>query len=315
VSLLGSGGMGEVYRARDSRLDRTVAIKILRDTHSDLPARFAREARVIAALAHPHICTLFDIGHEQGTDYLVMECLEGETLADRLKRGALPLEQALKTGIEIGDALDRAHRAGIVHRDLKPSNVMLTKAGVKFLDLGLAKFHRAAQGVGVTATLTESPLSGDDALVGTVPYMAPEQMEGREAEARSDLFAFGAVLYETLTGRRAFAGGSQASVIAAILEHDPPPISTLQPLTPPALDRVVNKCLAKDPDTRWQTARDLVDELKWIADGRHGYADRVAGAQKIDDRAARWRRQAPVGSVKAINHYGDEVPQVFDTQT
>jgi serine/threonine protein kinase len=272
LSALGTGGMGEVYRARDTRLDRTVAIKILHDTHSDLGPRFAREAKAIAALSHPHICTLFDIGHEapstgsgQAVDYLVMECLEGETLAARLKRGALPLGEALKTAIEIGSALDKAHRAGIVHRDLKPSNVMLTKSGAKLLDFGLAKFHATRHDGDVTAAITQS-LSGEGMLTGTVPYMAPEQLEGREADARSDLFAFGAVLYEMVTGRRAFLGESQASVIAAILEHDPPPLSTLQPLTPAALDRIIKKCLAKDPEDRWQTARDLVDELKWIAD-------------------------------------------------
>jgi serine/threonine protein kinase/Tol biopolymer transport system component len=263
--LLGEGGMGKVYRARDTRLDRTVAIKILRDTHADLQARFAREARAIAALAHPHICTLFDIGREQGADYLVMECLEGETLAARLKRGALPLDQALKTAIEIGDALDRAHRAGIVHRDLKPSNVMLTKAGAKLLDFGLAKLHTAPQDAGAGTTLTQT-LTGDGKLAGTVPYMAPEQLEGREADARSDLFAFGAVLYEMLTGRRAFDGESQSKVIAALLDHDPPPITGLQPLAPPALVRIVQKCLAKDPEQRWQSARDLTDDLKWAAD-------------------------------------------------
>jgi eukaryotic-like serine/threonine-protein kinase len=265
LALLGSGGMGDVYRARDTRLGRTVAIKILRDTHPDLQSRFAREAKLIAALAHPHICTLFDIGHERGTDYLVMECLDGETLADRLKRGALPLDQALKTAIEIGDALDRAHRAGIVHRDLKPSNVMLAKAGAKLLDFGLAKFHAARQGV--TGTITQLPLSGEGALAGTVPYMAPEQLEGRAADARSDLFAFGAVLYEMVSGRRAFAGESQSRVIAAILDFDPPPISTLQPRIPPAFDRVVRRCLVKDPEARWQTARDLIEELRWIAEG------------------------------------------------
>jgi eukaryotic-like serine/threonine-protein kinase len=273
LSAIGAGGMGEVYRARDTRLDRTVAIKTLRETHAGFGSRFAREAKAIAALAHPNICTLFDVGHEasstgsgQPIDYLVMECLEGETLAGRLKRGPLPLDQALKTAIEIGDALDQAHHAGIVHRDLKPSNVMLTKTGAKLLDFGLAKLRPAPSGAGAAA-ITES-VSGEGVLTGTVPYMAPEQLEGRDADARSDLFAFGAVLYEMATGRRAFVGESQASVIAAILEHDPPAISTLQPLTPPALDRVVRKCLAKDPEDRWQTARDLVDELKWVVDVR-----------------------------------------------
>ena len=266
LSAIGAGGMGEVYRARDTRLDRTVAIKILRDTHSDLDPRFAREAKAIAALAHPHICTLFDIGNERGTDYLVMECLEGETLAARLQRGALPLDQAMKTAIEIGDALDLAHHAGIVHRDLKPSNVMLTKAGAKLLDFGLAKLVAAGPG-GMTRSVTVETVSGQGTIVGTLQYMAPEQLEGRDADPRSDLFAFGAVLYEMVTGRRAFVGKSQASVIAAILESDPAPISTAQPLAPPVLDRVVSKCLAKDPEARWQTARDLVDELAWIEQG------------------------------------------------
>jgi serine/threonine protein kinase len=257
--------MGGVYRARDTRLDRTVAIKILRNTRVGLESRFTREAKAIAALAHPHICALFDIGRDAETDYLIMECLQGETLAARLTRGALPLDEALKTAIEIGSALDMAHRAGIVHRDLKPSNVMLTKAGAKLLDFGLATFRAVPPGPDVAATITQST-SGEGLISGTVPYMAPEQLEGREADTRSDLFAFGAVVYEMVTGRRAFSGESQASVIAAILEHDPPSVSASQPLIPPALDRIVKKCLVKDPEDRWQTARDLVGELKWIAE-------------------------------------------------
>jgi Tol biopolymer transport system component len=256
--------MGEVYRARDTRLERTVAIKILRESRPDAQARFGREAKAIATLAHPHICTLFDIGQENGTSYLVMEYLEGETLASRLQREALPLDQALKTAIEIGEALDRAHRAGLIHRDLKPSNVMLTKAGAKLLDFGLAKLHPAPPH-GLTATVTQAPLSAEGSLIGTVPYMAPEQLEGREADARSDLFAFGAVLYEMVTGRRAFVGESQASVMVAILEADPIPICGVQSLAPPALERLVTGCLAKDPDERWQTAHDLLRELRWIA--------------------------------------------------
>ena len=258
--------MGEVYRARDTRLDRTVAIKILRDIHADLNPRFEREAKAIAALTHPHICTLFDIGHEAGTDYLVMECLEGETLAARLQCGALPLDQALKTAIEIGGALDLAHHAGIVHRDLKPSNVMLTKAGAKLLDFGLAKLV-TAEPAGASMSVTAQTATAQGTIVGTLQYMAPEQLEGRDADPRSDLFALGAALYEMVTGRRAFVGASQASVIAAILETDPPPIRTAQPLAPHVLDRVLSKCLAKDPEARWQTARDLVDELGWIEQG------------------------------------------------
>jgi eukaryotic-like serine/threonine-protein kinase len=267
LSLLGRGGMGDVYRAKDTRLDRTVAIKILRNPYTDLGARFIREAKAIAALSHPHICTAFDVGRQADTDYLVMECLEGETLAARLQRGMVPLDDALKIAVEIGDALDQAHRAGIVHRDLKPSNVMLTKTGAILLDFGLATFC-SMQNDAVDATATVMPSQNiTSALSGTVPYMAPEQFEGRQADARSDLFGFGAIVYETVTGRRAFVGESQASVIAAILEHTPPPVSTFQPLVPPALDRIVKKCLAKDPEARWQTVRDLVDELKWIREG------------------------------------------------
>jgi Tol biopolymer transport system component/tRNA A-37 threonylcarbamoyl transferase component Bud32 len=252
LSAIGAGGMGDVYRARDTRLDRTVAIKILREAHSDVNPRFAREAKAIAALAHPHICTLFDIGHEGDTDYLVMEFLEGETLGARLMRGPLPLDQALKTAIEIGGALDLAHHAGIVHRDLKPSNVMLTKAGTKLLDFGLAKLVAAGPG-SMTMPVTVQTATVHGTIVGTLQYMAPEQLEGREADPRTDLFAFGAVLYEMVTGRRAFDGTSQSSVIAAILETDPPSIRTAQPLAPPVLDRVVSKCLTKDPEARWRT--------------------------------------------------------------
>ena len=269
--------MGEVYKARDTRLDRVVAIKVLPAHVAADPIRrerFEREARVISQLNHPHICTLYDVGHDGDVDYLVIEYLEGQTLAERLPRSkdrALPVAEALEIAIQIADALDAAHRRGIIHRDLKPANVMLTKTGAKLLDFGIAKAVGPPGNRGVrlqpdvTAVPTIPPtLTADGTLLGTVQYMAPEQLEGREADARSDLFAFGAMLYEMLTGRRAFAGESQASVIAAILEIDPPPIGTAQPLTPPALDRVVRKCLAKDPEARWQTARDLVDELKWI---------------------------------------------------
>ena len=285
LSAIGAGGMGEVYRARDIRLDRMVAIKVLHDTHADTGPRFAREAKAIAALAHPNICTLFDIGNEHGTDYLVMEYLEGETLAARLQRGAVPLDLALKTAIEMGSALDQAHRAGIVHRDLKPSNVMLTKAGAKLLDFGLAKFGAVPQASATAAVMTDTL---DGRLTGTVPYMAPEQLEGREADPRSDLFAFGAVLYEMMTGRCAFAGESQASVIAAILEHDPPPLSTLQPLSPPTLGRVIKKCLAKNPEDRWQTAHDLVDELKWIAEGTRTTPDASLAPPRRRWASAAW---------------------------
>jgi Tol biopolymer transport system component/predicted Ser/Thr protein kinase len=271
LSAIGAGGMGEVYRARDTRLDRIVAIKILPDHLSDraeLRERFEREARTIASLNHPHICTLYDIGHQDGTDFLVMEYLEGETLAERLKKGPLPLDQVLQHAIEISDALDKAHRKGITHRDLKPGNVMLTKSGTKLLDFGLAKLRGPQAAV---ANLSALPTEGNSitaqgAIVGTLQYMAPEQLEGKEADARTDIFAFGVVVYEMATGKKAFEGKSQASLIAKILETDPPPMSSLQPMTPPALDRVAKKCLAKEPEKRWQAASDVCDELKWIAE-------------------------------------------------
>ena len=267
---IGAGGMGEVYRARDTRLDRTVAIKVLPAHMADTPdarQRFEREARAVSALNHPNICTLHDVGSQDGVDYLVMEYIEGETVATRLEKGALPLDQALKIGIEVADALDRAHRAGIIHRDLKPGNIMLTKSGAKLLDFGLAKETLPLAGgatLSVLATRT-TPATQQGMIVGTFQYMSPEQVEAKELDARSDIFSFGSVLYEMLTGRAAFQGRSQLSVASAILEKDPEAISTLVPMTPPALDRTVRKCLEKDPDNRWQTARDLLLELKWIA--------------------------------------------------
>jgi eukaryotic-like serine/threonine-protein kinase len=268
---LGAGGMGEVYRARDTRLDRTVAIKVLPEhlaQSPDLQQRFEREARAVSAINHPHICALYDIGHQDGTDYLVLEYLEGESLHDRLAKDPLPLDQALRRATEIADALDKAHRSGVVHRDLKPGNVILTKAGAKLLDFGLAK--RAEPVVKgderLSALATRAPLTEKGTLVGTIPYMAPEQIEGREADARTDIWAFGALLYEMVTGKRAFVGTSPASLIGAILKDEPPPIRELKPLTPPSLERLVKTCLAKDPDERWQNAHDLVAELRWIAD-------------------------------------------------
>ncbi|HEX6315272.1 MAG TPA: serine/threonine-protein kinase, partial [Gemmatimonadaceae bacterium] len=268
VSSLGAGGMGEVYRANDSRLGRTVAIKVLSEdlaAAADLKIRFEREARIISSLNHPHICTLYDIGHQDGTDFLVMEYLEGETLAARLTRGPLPLDQALRCATEVAAALDRAHRAGLVHRDLKPGNIMLTPAGAKLLDFGLAKLRPAAPSatVGVTGAPTVSgPLTGTGSIVGTYQYMAPEQLEGREADARTDIFALGAVVYEMVTGRRAFDGASQAIVIASILKDTPAPLSAIQPLSSPILDGIVATCLAKAPDDRWQTAGDIGRQLK-----------------------------------------------------
>jgi Tol biopolymer transport system component/predicted Ser/Thr protein kinase len=265
VAPLGAGGMGEVYRAKDTRLGRDVAIKVLSSNLSSSPElrqRFEREARTISQLSHPHICALYDVGREGETDFLVMEYLEGETLADRLARGPLPLDQTLRHGIEIADALDKAHREGIVHRDLKPGNVMLTKSGVKLLDFGLAK---AVAPQSRPSSLTELPtqhaLTQEGTILGTFQYMAPEQLEGKEADARTDLFALGCVLYEMVTGRKAFAATSQASLIGAILHKEPEPISQFAPMTPRALDRVVRRCLAKDPEGRWQNARDVALEL------------------------------------------------------
>ncbi len=271
LSPLGAGGMGEVYKARDTRLDRTVAIKVLPAELAENPerrARFEREARAVSALNHPHICTLHDVGQQDGVDYLVLEYLEGETLADRLSKGALPIEQALRLGAQIADALDKAHRAGIVHRDVKPGNVMLTKSGAKLLDFGLARVAGPAPiSGGLSTSPTQAkPLTEEGSLLGTFQYMAPEQLEGKKGDARTDIFALGSVVYEMVTGRRAFEGKSPASLIAAILEREPAPIAASQPLTPPALDRLVRRCLVKDPDDRWQTAADLAAELKWIAE-------------------------------------------------
>jgi hypothetical protein len=266
VAPLGAGGMGEVYRARDSRLDRTVAIKTLPSgsQHADGLERFRREARLLSRLSHPHICAMHDIGESDGVTYLVMEYLEGETLAERLESGPLPLEQALRHAHQVATALDEAHRQGIVHRDLKPANIMLTRAGVKVLDFGLAKL-READDAGESHVATRSfDLTAEGVLLGTVPYMAPEQVEGRPADARTDIFAFGAVLHEMVTGSRPFKGDSRAGLIASILSAEPEPVSRVRPLAPPLLDRVVRRCLAKDPEQRWQTARDLAAELQFI---------------------------------------------------
>ncbi|HEX8169734.1 MAG TPA: protein kinase [Thermoanaerobaculia bacterium] len=287
---LGAGGMGEVYRARDSRLDRTVAIKVLPERLSSdarLRERFEREAKAISALTHPHICTLYDIGSHEGVDYLVMEFLEGESLADRLAKGALPLEQVIRYGVEIAEALERAHRAGIVHRDLKPGNIMLTKSGAKLLDFGLAKFAQPAVNDpnAATAAMTHAkPLTAEGAIVGTFQYMAPEQLEGRDADARTDIFAFGSVLYEMATGKRAFDAASRASLIASILDRDPTPISTIQPLTPTSLERVIQVCLAKDPDERWQSAHDVAAQLRWIRDAS---SERIAPVARTRRALAR----------------------------
>lgn len=281
VAPLGAGGMGEVYRARDTRLERTVAIKVLNSSlvaSPSLKSRFEREAKTISQLSHPNICTLYDVGHEDGTDYLVMEFLQGESLAERLKRGPLPLKELVAIGCDIADALERAHRAGVVHRDLKPGNVMLTRTGAKLLDFGLAKpaaMSAAAGGpsaplLSAAMTLTsptpqQSPLTQQGALVGTVQYMSPEQIQGLEADTRSDIFALGAMLYEMATGKRAFDGKSQIKVASAILEDEPQSVSAVMKTSPPALDRLVRTCLAKSPDERFQSALDLKLELKWLS--------------------------------------------------
>jgi Tol biopolymer transport system component/predicted Ser/Thr protein kinase len=271
IGAVGAGGMGEVYRARDTRLDRIVAIKVLPShfaDRADLRERFEREARTVASLNHPHICTLYDIGHQDGTDYLVMEYLEGETLAQRLQKGPLPIAQVLQYAIEIADALDKAHRKGVTHRDLKPGNIMLTKSGTKLLDFGLAKLRQEASPATPLSQLptAKEAITAQGTIIGTLQYMAPEQIEGGEIDARTDIFAFGVVVYEMATGKKTFEGKTSASVMAKILEVDPPLISSLQPMTPPTLDRVVKKCLAKEPEKRWQAASDVCDELKWIAE-------------------------------------------------
>jgi Tol biopolymer transport system component len=295
LAQVGAGGMGEVYRARDTRLDRTVAVKVLPphlSSSEEMRQRFEREARAISQLSHAHICALYDVGSHEGTEYLVMEFLEGETLASRLAGGPLPVEQTLKFGAEIIDALDKAHRQGIVHRDLKPGNVMITKSGVKLLDFGLAKaMAPASQLSGLTSmptVATPQNLTQQGTILGTFQYMAPEQLEGAEADARSDIFAFGAVLYEMATGRKAFSGKSQASLIGSILKDDPAPISSIQPMTPPALDRVVKTCLAKDPDDRFQTAHDVKLQLDWIAEGgsQAGVPAPVAARRKSREKLA-----------------------------
>jgi Tol biopolymer transport system component len=276
-SRLGSGGMGEVYRARDLRLGRDVAIKILPQHLSSNPDAILRlelEAKAISALNDANICTLYDVGRQDGVDFIVMEFLQGETLQDRLRNGPLPLEQVCKYGAQIARGLDKAHRKGILHRDLKPGNIMLTAAGAKLLDFGLA---RASMAAATDATLSGAvlPSSSNEqgALVGTLPYMSPEQASGMDLDARSDLFSFGAVLYEMVTGRRAFEGNTQLSIVSAVINKEPEPITAVAPLTSPNLSRLIGRCLAKDPEQRWQTARDVSFELEWIGEAGSQPAD------------------------------------------
>jgi len=297
VAPIGAGGMGEVYRAKDTRLDREVAVKVLPEHLSgsdELRSRFEREAKAISSLQHPNICTLYDVGREGDTDFLVMELLDGESLADRLQKGPLPLEEVLRLGIQIADALEKAHSAGIVHRDLKPGNCFVTERGVKLLDFGLAKLHAAVQQTSQTqlgALPTEQlsvSLTGAGTILGTFQYMSPEQLEGRDSDMRSDIFALGCVLYEMATGQKAFSGASQASLIGSIMHSTPAPVSALAPLSPPALDRVVATCLEKDPKNRWHTAHDVRLQLAWIAEGgsQIGVPAPVAQHRKNRERTA-----------------------------
>ncbi len=313
VSPLGAGGMGEVFRAKDTRLGRDVAVKVLPQhlsANTEVRARFEREAKTVSSLNHPNICTLFDVGREGETDYLVMELIEGETLASRLAKGALPGPEVLKLAVQIADALDRAHRAGVIHRDLKPGNVMLTKSGAKLMDFGLARatgMAGPAGGSGIThAALTMSPtvaqpLTAEGTIVGTFQYMSPEQLEGGEADARSDLWSLGCVLYEMATGRRAFEGKSQASLITSIMGSQPAPISQLAPLAPPGLERLVQACLAKDPADRLQSAHDIRMQLAWLAEGgsQAGVPAPIAAKRRSRERLA-WVLAA-VGLIAAVS--------------
>ncbi|HXV14863.1 MAG TPA: serine/threonine-protein kinase, partial [Candidatus Krumholzibacteria bacterium] len=296
VAPLGAGGMGEVYRARDTRLGRDVAVKVLPQhlsSHPEVRARFEREAKTVSSLNHPHICTLFDVGRDGDVDYLVLELVEGETLAHRLEKGALPVHEVLRLGRAIGEALERAHRAGVVHRDLKPGNIMLTKTGPKLMDFGLARSAGLAGGVGsgsVRSNATQSPtvgapLTAEGTIVGTFQYMSPEQLEGKEADARSDVWALGCVLYEMATGARAFEGQSQASLIAAIMTGEPRAVRDLQPVAPADLEKVIKQCLQKNPEDRMQSAHDLAFALELVGGADAGAAP---GSVTTARRGVRW---------------------------
>jgi eukaryotic-like serine/threonine-protein kinase len=296
-SLLGAGGMGEVYRAKDTRLDRTVAVKILPQGIAETPEvrqRFDREARAVSSLNHPHICALYDVGHQEGIDYLVMEFIEGETLAARIEKGPLPTADLLRYASQIAEALDKAHRQGIVHRDLKPGNVMLTKSGAKLLDFGLAKGGEILQGDIASSPTVSHALTAKGMIIGTMQYMSPEQLEGKEADIRSDIFSFGAMLYEMATGKKAFEAKSHASLIAAILKEDPRPMRDVQPMTPPLLEHVVKSCLAKDPDERPQSAHDLKLDLDWVRE-----SSGISGIGKLGVESAPARSNKTVAKLLA----------------
>jgi serine/threonine protein kinase len=289
VGPINAGGMGELFRARDTRLGRDVALKVpsgvgIGDT--DRRQRFQREARAIAALNHPHICTIYDVGFESGIDYLVLELLHGESLAARLKRGPLPIDEALARAIEIARAIDSAHRAGIVHRDLKPGNVMLTPSGAKVLDFGVARIRHGDTDARISEAGVTQPLTETGALLGTLQYMAPEQLEGRLADARADIFAFGATLFEMLTGKRAFDASSSSAVIGAVLHRDTPSLLGLRGDLPPALERIVGACLQKDPEARLASMHDLAIALQWVRD------ETRAHAPSLSDTAGRRTRHA-----------------------
>jgi serine/threonine protein kinase len=269
IEKLGSGGMGVVYKAEDSSLGRFVALKFLPDHMAQHPLaleRFRREARAASALNHPHICTIYEIGEHDDQTFIAMEFMEGATLKHRIAGKPLALEEVLRWGIEIAGALRAAHSKGIIHRDIKPANVMVTRGGAKLLDFGLARIAEPVTFSGTVAPTAAQPITAEGTILGTFHYMSPEQLEGKEADARSDIFSFGALLYEMITGRKSFDGSSHASLIAAVMSTDPPPVSTIQPMASPALDRIVRKCLAKSPEGRWQTAGDLQSELEWVTE-------------------------------------------------
>jgi serine/threonine protein kinase len=292
VEEAGAGGMGEIYKANDPRLNRTVAIKVLPSNIAgspELKERFEREAKAISSLNHAHICTLYDIGNENGVDFLVMEFLEGETLSERLSRGPIPYEEMLQISIQIASGLDAAHNQGLIHRDLKPGNIMLTSEGAKLLDFGLAKLQLNQADKNISAITQTTPLTGANTILGTMQYMAPEQLEGKEADVRTDIFSFGAIMYEMATGKRAFEGSSNATLIASIIGQEPISISAVIPTTPPVFERLVRKCLSKEPRKRWQSVSDLSDELRWIsqAGSQVGLPAAIAARRKFKFDLAR----------------------------